>query len=308
MKLSIIFFLAICLFFGSCTKDKIEAVDFSVNAVSNIVKVGDAVQFNFTGSPDIIAFYSGEFLSDYDFIAKEKKFKASNVLSFFSTKYSGVNNDCARLKYSTNFNGSYDSVSIAKADWIDITSRFYIPDITPTSVFYDSGEVDITDMVESTNNTIYFGWFFETKENSRRTIFKVNDWQIKAVSKDDTSIVQSKYTHVSSAFKMLLGSGWANETTDIPLVNTTQIVWTGVSANVTSKQGWAITAPLYLPKEINYGIAHSIAVKSLKDGNLSRYTYTYDKPGTYQVTFMAANSGIYGRSEVIRQLTITVEP
>lgn len=308
MKLSIIFFLAICLFFCACTKDKIEAVDFNVNVVSNTVKVGDAVQFNFTGNPDIIAFYSGEFLSDYDFIAKEKKFNASNVLSFSSTKYSGVNNDCARLKYSTNFNGSYDSVSIAKADWIDITSRFYIPDITPTSVFYDSGEVDITDMVESTNNTIYFGWFFETQENSRRTLFKVNDWQIKAVSKDGTSIVQPKYTHVSTAFKMLLGSSWANETTDIPLVNTTQIVWTGVSANVTRKQGWVITAPLYLPKEINYGIAHSIAVKSLKDGNLSRYTYTYDKPGTYQVTFMAANSGIYGRSEVIRQLTITVEP
>ena len=86
-------------------------------------------------------------------------------------------------------------------------------------------------------------------------------------------------------------------------VSSNQIQMQGGDAKVASNEDWLVSAPLKLNScTPDKGTA-------LKDmtSRLSQYAYTFDKPGTYDVVFVAGNSNYKGENEVVRTVTITVE-
>jgi hypothetical protein len=256
---------------------------------------------------DFISFYSGETGSQYKFHNQERIYKSNSVLTFKSAKYSGTNSDCCALKYSTDFNGTYDRASVRNATWKDISSRFFIPDIGTGATFFESGESDISELFPLDNKPIYFAWFYKTAANSSRTLFQVTDFKLQNVVAENPVLSSVKYSFVDFKYKVVLGEGFDGATT-VPNVNANRIYLTGILLNDTFKEAWAISAPIYNSKEVNLGLDKSLPIKIVSDAVSSSYRYIYTARGEYTVTFVAANSSVYGRKEVIKELNITIEP
>lgn len=298
----------VSLFFCCAKEYEIKEPTLKITVDKNNFKVGDTVRFNFDGEADFISFYSGETSSDYKFHDQERVYKSNTVLTFRSAKYAGNNADCCALKYSTDFNGTYDRASIRAATWTDITSRFFIPGIVGTSAtFSNSGESEISDLFPADGKPVYFGWFFKTNANSSRTQFQVAEFKIQGVVTEDPSLSGTKYDFVDFNYKMVLGEGFDGLTASLPNINATRILWTGVFTNDTFKEGWAVSAAINNAGEVNLGLDKPLPIKIVSDPESSSYQYIYKAPGEYMATFVVANSSVYGRKETVKQIKITVE-
>ncbi|MET0393233.1 MAG: DUF5017 domain-containing protein, partial [Chitinophagaceae bacterium] len=292
--------VAISLCIGSCKKEETAAEpDFDVAAGATAIHVGDTVRFSITGNPDIITFYSGLPGSDYDFIDKDRVYPATQSLSFISAKYAGNNADCASLKYSTDFNGVYDLASVRAATWTDISNMVHIPAINGSSaIFENSGEADIAGIFPSgAGKPVYFAWYFTTAANSSRTRFQIQQFQIKGNVPADPSLSGVRYDFGAFNFQMLPGEGFLTQSdpATLPRVTATAIIWDGVYANTSFKEGYAVSKPIYSFTELNLGHDKGTAIKSAYDPALKEYNFRYDKPGNYTVTFAGAN--VYGNNK-----------
>ncbi|MEQ7799346.1 DUF5017 domain-containing protein [Pedobacter sp. ASV1-7] len=296
--------LSLCF---SCAKDyDINEPTLKVTVEKNNYKVGDTVVFNFEGESDFISFYSGEIGSQYKFHDQERIYKSNSVLTFKSAKYSGTNSDCCALKYSTDFNGKYDRESVRNANWNDISTRFFIPDIGTGATFFDSGESDISELFPLDNKPVYFAWFYKTAANSSRTLFQVIDFKLQNVIAEYPALSSVKYNFVDFKYKVVLGEGFDGATT-VPNVNATRIYLTGILLNDTFKEAWAISAPIYKSEEVNLGLDKSLPIKIVSDAVSPSYQYIYTAPGEYTATFVVANSSVYGRKQMIKELKITID-
>jgi len=300
------------LLFVSCKKEiEVKNPSFEVHTSSNTLKVGDVITFNIESNADIITFYSGLRGDDYDFKDTERVYPATTSLSFISAMYAGNNSNCAALKYSTDFNGNYDPASIRQATWTDITDRFHIPGINGSSaVFENSGEKDISDLFPDINTPIYFAWFFTTQANSNRTRFQVQAFQLKGVVANEPDLTSVNYDFASCGFKMVKGEGFLiqDDATTTPRVTASAIIWDGVYATTSFKEGWAVSNPLYAATEVNLGRDYGTAIKSVLDVPLTEHQFKYEVPGTYTVTFVAANKNVYDAKEVVKQIKLNIEP
>ncbi len=298
------------LLFGCSKEYEITEPSLQVTIDKQTYKVGDTVRFHFDGNADFISFYSGEKKADYAFHNKERIYEANNILSFKSAKYSGINTECCQLKYSIDFNGQYDRESIRNATWINITDYFFIPPITGTSaVFSDSGELDIADLFPGDDTPIYFGWFFTTQASTLRTQFQVTEFKIVGEVLEDPSLSGVIYGYSDFNFKLILGEGFdlGNET-PVPSINGTRIHWTGLNQNTTFKEGWAVSGPIYQTENVNLGLDKPEPIKIVSDPESASYQHIYNEAGEYTATFVIANSSVYGRKEVVKQIKVIVEP
>lgn len=304
--------MLVCLLLGACKKEtKVDAPNFDVVVPKLTHKVGEEVDFNITGNPNTITFYSGERGNGYDFKDKERVYQTSTSLSFIAAKYAGNNTNCATLKYSTNFNGTYDIASVRQATWTDISSRFNIPNINGSSaIFEPSGNSDISSLFPDANTPIYFAWFFTTQANSNRTRFQVQNFQLTGIVENEPDLNTVKYDFASCNFKMIKGEGFLtqDDASTTPRVTATAIIWDGVYATTSFKEGWAVTDPMYKVTEVKLPPDRGVAIKSTLEGALTNYSYKFSKPGTYTVTFVAANTNVYDTKETVKQIQITIEP
>lgn len=302
----------VLLLFISCKKEtEIKTPRFEVTTQSKTYKAGDLVKFDIESDAEIITFYSGVRGNEYAFKDQERVYPTTTSLSFLSAMYAGNNNGCAALKYSTDFNGNYDPASIREATWHDISDRFFIPGIDGNLArFQESGEKDISDLFPDVNTPIYFAWFFTTQANSNRTRFQVQNFQLKGVVATAPDLTAVKYDFASCGFKMVKGEGFLvqDDASTTPRVTSTAIIWDGVYATTSFKEGWAISSPLYAVTEVNLGSDHGIAIKSSFDIPITYHYFRYDTPGTYTVTFVAANKNIYNAKEVVKQIKLNIEP
>ncbi len=312
MKRNYLTILAVLTLLVSCKKDMVvEEPEFDVSISSATFKVGEPVVFAIKGAPDVITFYSGEKGSDYEFKNAERIYEATTSLSFHSAKYAGNNDNLVALKYSTNFNGVYEPDAIRQATWVDITDRFHIPPINGTApVMEPSQEVDISDIFPDPETPVYIGWFFTTAENSSRTRFQIVNFEVKGVVQEDTTLSGVKYSLASAGFQMVKGEGFQiqDHATTTPRVTATAIIWDGVFANTSFKEGWAISNEIYPATKINLGRDYGVGIKSVLDPPLLEHNVTYQSPGTYKATFVASNVSVYGRKDTSKELEITIEP
>ncbi|NGM63216.1 DUF5017 domain-containing protein [Sphingobacterium sp. SGG-5] len=300
-----------CTWF-SCEKTTVpKAPEFDAKVPSSIYKVGDSIIFNLEGNPDVITFYSGENGAAYSFKGQERVYAATTGLSFYSAMYAGDNPECAALKYSTDYTGVYTPEAIRQATWVDITDRFHIPPINGTAaVLEPSGEKDISDIFPDETTPVYFAWFFTTNENSGRTRFQIRDFEVKGIVTDDPDVSGVTYDFLSCGFQMIKGEGFEiqDHETTTPRVTEAMILWDGVFANTSFKEGWAVSLPIYPTTEVNLGRDYGVGIKSALDARLLSHGYVYRKPGNYRVTFVAADANAYGKSEVVKHIDITVIP
>lgn len=296
----------------SCEKEyEVKEPSLAINLDKQTFKVGDTITFNFDGDADFITFYAGSKLNDYQFANKERIYEAEMLLSFRFAKYSGVNANVAQLKYSTNYNGANTIEAIQAATWTDISSNFTFPSAIGTSSAdaVNSGNYNINSLFVNDDTPITFCWFFNTPAATQRTQAYVEGFKIFGNVVSDPSLSGDIYSFGDMGFKVLYDPlQFADSGTSLPNVNATRILWTGLFQNTISKVGYAVSTPLLKKNTVNLGIDKPIVVKSVSDPESSSYRYVYTEPGNYKATFVVANSSVYGRKEVVKQIEINIEP
>lgn len=166
----------------SCEKEiKVDsAPDFQVSLEQPVYKVGEEVQFNFSGFAEIISFYSGEVGNDYEFkdgrVVDVSSHRA--MLSFRSAVKEGSQEDQLSVFISTDFDGDTSSIqSVKSANWVDITDSF---DLAESEDFIASGDLDISQYTET--NPVYIAFKYITKPqmiNGDARLWLIENFKIK---------------------------------------------------------------------------------------------------------------------------------
>ena len=77
--------------------------------------------------------------------------------------------------------------------------------------------------------------------------------------------------------------------------------------NDPTSEHWAISKAINLA-QVNLGPDLSVPIKGLRDVTLKSYDYSYTKPGTYRVVFVASNNTITTTKTVVKEITLTITP
>lgn len=105
-----------------------------------------------------------------------------------------------------------------------------------------------------------------------------------------------------------IGDYWSADTKDYPTISASAITFTHSQTNPTGYcQAWAISKPIQVENQINYGTDKGKGIKSFIDNALTTYQFTYNTPGKYTVTFVAKNATAEGSKELVRELEIIVQ-
>jgi len=332
---------AICLLATACNKyDDISTPnDFNVTTIKQTYKVGDSVIFNFSSGPDFITFYSGEAGRRYE--NRTRVIAAGNPKLVFQTAMQNgilLNNDSLQLLVSSNLSG-YDSASIVRATWTDITARNTKWPTTLTTTFSTSDSIDLTDFnsVESINIAFRaIGKKYPTAVQRRRQIQNLTLTNILA---DGTrtplfsTFANTGWVQASLLNNTLPGfNAWNVGTGNISAADSVRnsngiTIRTaypiqfdpGTTFNNDDNDDWLITSKVNL-KTVNPD--QGVTIKNETNtaftgltydyyktpGVFAQYLYFFRTPGVYNITFVGTNINMNKRTEVIKQLQITIVP
>ncbi|WP_162141673.1 DUF5017 domain-containing protein [Pedobacter heparinus] len=294
--------MLISVFLFSCEKYQIDDPALEVTADKTTVKAGESVTFKFEGSPQMLSFYSGEFLKDYNYVTNSRALK-NCYLSFSSATVAAIRQlNQLSVLVSADFDGKYAIDNIKAATWVDITRRFTLAASTTVT---PSTEVDIMDLAV-TGKPLYLAFRYITRPQTE--FLAANDWNITAVllkSKfDDAEVTLMDYGSGSNFSVFSYGNKQAGRS----LVNTTTIQFKGnATAEIKEEytEDWGISRAIYInPNDL--GKDKATALKLFREAKKESYTYTYSKAGTYTATFVAETNNVYGNKKVVKQIEITV--
>lgn len=283
----------------SCDKrDQLDVPAFDVTTNKTTFKKGDSVIFRFSGSPDVITFYSGEPGYQYQFKDRTDLPGGTTNLSFSTRVLYGTQENNLRVMASNNFNGKYDVASIEAATWVNITDRFTLSTGSGTAtVETPSGVSNISDLLAA-GKPIYIAYHYVGTgplASAQQRTWRVMSFNLNN-SYPDGSVV---------SLANLASAGW------IPVnVKNPNNVWTVTStlvyfdpkSSLVESEDWVISKPFFVSRvEPDKGVA----IKEFM-ARKTEHVYTYTKAGTYKVTFVGANTNAKEVKAVVKELEITI--
>lgn len=283
---------------ASCRKQELDSPNFDVTIESTTYAVGDPVTFNFTGTADVITFFSGEKGAEYQYKDRITA-DGSPQLQFASYLQAGASTQTNTLGVlvSKDFTGIYDIENLQKATWTDITSRAALStgaDNTP------SGVIDLTDQMEP-NVPVFIAFRYTAAKDAAAAQPKwtIKNIAINNISDDGTDIP------IAAQANLNWGSLSVSNSANLWSFNATALTFTGGGVNAEANEDWIISQPIQLDRAPrDYG-------KSIKPSATTRLvTYTfagYNAPGTYIASFEAINANKWDEKKIVKQFTITVQ-
>lgn len=300
--------LAAMLALASCTKEiKLTGgtPDFSVTTDGTTFRAGEEVVFTFHGSAGLVSFYSGETFREYAYKDGRIVDGGPVSLSFTSAVTGGTQANQLAVMASTNFNGNYDFAGIQAATWTNITNRFLLG---TNATFLASGVKDISDLVVA-GQPLYLAYKYMVQPQTTSGVAR--SWLVQAVSMTSaTSVGSLVLADMTNASFNIVRQVPDTSTVPRSVLTTTRITLLGNTfspGNDPYHEIWAITKAID-PNKINVGPDRPVPLKGIADPALESYTYRFAAPGTYKVSFVAANINIDKSAEVVRQLDITITP
>lgn len=303
-NLTFIGLFSVLLMITSCSKEELlEEPAFDVKINASTFKVGDRVNFNFTGNPDIISFYSGEVGNSFDYI-NGRQMPAIAKFSFYTSKLSNGQPDQLEVLVSSDFNGVYTLENVQAATWIPITSSFNYATGTP-EVY--STEIDISNIAPKKDN-LYVGFRYKTKPRAQASNLLGTRWRITNLSFlliSDASTDQ-KALAPNSFMNVVVSSNY--ETNRVRL-SSIYVEFNGNATNTAeATEGWLITDPVMYNGFVDFGPDKSKQVKTVGTPSISSFNHVYNQPGTYKAVFTAANANVDGSKQVKKEITLTINP
>lgn len=300
-KLSVLLFGI--LVFQSC--DDIEEVDvpnFNV-AFNTTAKVNEPVQFTVDNAPNFLNFYSGDFGHQYKY--KDRTNAEGKVtMSFLNSQKWGLGSNATEtltVWYSKDYDGSGTAEAVNNATWTEITDRFDISTRYDFE-FQSSGTVDITDLADG--NTIFFGFkYFSDNIDDRGAEWYFDGLEIE-MDVDNAPAPLTVANMTTPGFKPVDVQGVVDTWNGAKwYFDTGNTIWRmrGNSDRIVNED-WLITNAINLTK-VNPDKGTPLKTYSEK---LHTFEYTYEKAGTYTLTFVGSNETIHGQQGAIQEYSITV--
>lgn len=303
----------------SCTKEgDVDTPDFDVHVESMEVKVNEEVEFNFSGSPDFINFYSGEWGNDYEF--REGRIEESDITLSFESQIinnrtpPGTQDDQLSVHVSNNFNGELNIADVEAADWKDITSEFRVANLSDeNSTWIPSGTVNISPHIEEGKPT-YIAFKYTVLPRSTHGVapnfVRVRTFLLESLSTNGEKATLATHSNagLTPPKDLVRSTSFAAGRANL------QATYINFFGNISPSQddvahsAWAITNPLDIGKTVDFGIDKAISVKTVADVTVKTHIHSYKAPGTYRAVFVVKNANVYGEKIQIKQLEITVIP
>jgi hypothetical protein len=283
---------AVILF--ACNKKEVDATGFSVSADKLTIKANDTVNFSFTGNAWYLTFFSGEQGKRYEYRDRGTA-DGTPELTFTSYRQTGSQENTLKVLVSTDFSGEYDSASIYKATWTDITAEVTLSTGANNTA---SGTIDLSPFVKDDHPAyIAFQYLGFNDASAQRT------WTIKSIALNNVLPDNSSYPILGIA-ESTAGFQQVNMKSDVKwTISTSQLQAKGGGANSPEAEAWVISKALVLNK-VTPDVG--VPLKNMTT-RMSEYSYIYTTPGTYKATFLASNTSRYDKTEDVQELTIEVE-
>jgi hypothetical protein len=280
----------------ACTKDTVEMPDFNMTTAKTTYKVGDSVQFNFTGNPEIIVFFSGESGKKQQ---NANRTEAEGVprLSFETSAQNGTQVNSLAVMLSTNFGGTYNAEGIAAASWMDISNR---ATLSTGVANIKSGNIDLSDFRNAERVHLAFKFTGQQDAASAQRQWTIKNFVLNNTLTDGTMV--PLFANISAPNWLAVDVKNSNVKWATPTA--TQLLINGGPANTPDNEDWIITAGVNL-KAIAPDLGTPLKNMTTR---MNSYTYIYRTPGTYTASFVGANHTIKGRQEVVRDVTLTIVP
>ncbi|MCS3801651.1 DUF5017 domain-containing protein [Niastella sp. OAS944] len=278
----------------SCSKrDRVDAPAFDVFTSSTTYKAGDTINFEFTGDPQNIVFWSGMPGSVYEY--KDRLFTTGNklLIKFNTYQQFGIRNNLSVL-VSNDFNGTYDTTNVKKATWTDITSRATLSSGADQT---QSGTLDMSEFTNGNKSVTLAFRYITTAIQSQ------NRWVVRTFNADN----QAADGSVTSMATMAT-AGWKAVDFKNPAA-----VWSITSAQLLLQgSATALDDDWVLTKSFNPTAVSpdkGVAIKNITV-NLNKYVAAgvYTKPGTYKAVFEATNGSYENIERTLREITLTILP
>ncbi len=278
---------------SSCTDEAPQAT-MSVSLATPTVKAGEPAGFIIDSDADNIVFYSDE--PGHEYNLRDRRFADNDLMVEFvsyTDQSTGIHPNF-QLLVSSDFSGIYEPDAVAAATWTDVTDLFTLPEKTGQNT--PSGTANLKEYAGDDNESlIYFAFrYYDLDGVAVKNRWVVRSMSISKVSPEGaaTSLADIK----TAGWQNVIMSGTAKWT-----LPGSQLLAAG-NTSTNNKDMWAVSVGFNIhTSEPSTGIVlKNIATQ------LNRYTYTYDKPGSYEAVF--AGSSVWYNSEhtAITSVTVTV--
>lgn len=323
-KIYILSILFISFLIG-CEDALEEKVKFNMTLVSEgssmikdtiVVKKSTDVQFNFSGNPDFITFYSGESGHVYEYRNRTllSKDEITSELRFSSFAQYGTIPGALKVYLSTTFgemsldkDKKADSTKIVTHNWIDISDLCNLP--TTSSTTLRDAIVPLNDYLGE-NLTIAF-LYQPLNNTAAQPTWEIQSLRIVNTSKTDgaESILAASSMGFTPFDIYAIGTAAYQSGTTSGIWSLANIAATpsklrmqSSSAGVAINKDWLITKPVV----INACTPDTgVGIKTITN-RLDSYTHQYNKAGVYTITMIGRNNNFEATSEAIREVVIKV--
>lgn len=310
MKKSLLFIIIIATVFFSCTKQGVDTPKFDVTTEKTTTKAGESVAFSLAGDAEIISFYSGEPLLDYEF--KRSRVIAPDYMnvSFTTGVAYGTHPDLLSVWVSNDFNGKYTIDDVLAATWAnDITKNFVLApnsmNSTSSALSVPSGVIDIKSAAVDKTKPIYLAFrYYKTPDAVGGT---QRNWFVRSLKIETGTILGSQVFSDTRQLMLVYDKHFTDDALKNSSLSSSSMTIRVPSALPNDTvQVWAISPPLSAA-DFENGPDRPIPIRGYRDEVIKTYEYVYNTPGTYTAVFVAKNANIYGDSEErVKKITITV--
>ncbi len=316
-------------FLTGCEDGLEEKVKFDMTVVSEgssmikdtiVVKKSTDVQFNFSGNPDFITFYSGESGHVYSKrnLTESPIDKINSKLEFsVKTQYGNAATVAGSLKVflSNEFEGLYkndkqrDSISVETTKWVDVTEECGIPQ----KVGITSGVLTLS-LNEYLGNRLALAFLYSPKDNSQaQPVWEIYNLKIINTDKEtgetegriqtkDFGFTPLDMYAVTNAYKTVTDNTEGVWNTSKAISDPSTIRIHSSSTGKPLHKDWLISNPIIINARTPDG---GVGIKTITN-RLDSYTHQYDKAGVYTITMIGRNNNFEAASEVIREVVIKV--
>ncbi len=298
-------------FLCGCFSKETPVCDIEVTTEKETYAVGESVVFKFSGNADNIVFYSGEPGHSYD--RKGAHFAENPLKVKFRTATDGVlvdgkPDDNFRFLVSTDFNGVFDAENVRAAKWTDLTDSFGVA-AEGGLVNTDSRELDLKELLPETagveNPAFYlaFRYFDKDPDAPVKNRWVVRTYSVKSVGTDGEETVLADKSQTMGWQTVSLGADMGAE--KLWSIGGTQVMAEGqknVNYAIHGKDEWLISKAFY-PNKVSPDSGEVISFISISP---SSFSYSFSKPGIYNVAFDCSSVWYNGGASKLLRKTITI--
>jgi hypothetical protein len=286
------------LMLSACKKQTVISPTFDVTTDKTTYNINEPITFNFTGTADVVQFFSGAPGAEYKFKNRTTVVGKPQIeFTTFREVPASMQAGTLSLLVSKDFANLLNTEDIQKATWVDLSSRVTFStgaNNTP------SGTIDLSDQFEpNAPLNIAFRYTAAKDAAAAQPKWTVRNVVISNVLADSTVVPIITQANMGwGAFSILGAQTWNLGTITAP-------VFTGGAINADANEDWLISLPVQLDRAQR---VYGTSIKVSATTKLEKYTFAgYGSPGTYTVAFEVFNANKWETKTVVKELTITVK-